>query len=257
MCTVVFLRRPDHQWPLLFAANRDESLKRPWKAPSRHWPDRPDVTAGIDELAGGTWLGVNDHGVVSGILNRKDSLGNDPRLRSRGELVLEALDHADALDAMDALLDLEPAAYRSFNLFVADNRDAWWLRSTGPDSHKVEAFEIPEGVSMITAWGMNEHDSARTRHYLPKFERAAAPEPEQSDWSEWVALLSSAGSEDGAGPGEAMCITPTRGFGTLSSSLIALEAPDRGKPRVLWRFSESPGDTAAFRDIDLTPEKIA
>ena len=41
MCTVVILRRPGHDWPLLLAGNRDEMKGRPWKPPARHWPDRP------------------------------------------------------------------------------------------------------------------------------------------------------------------------------------------------------------------------
>jgi len=84
MCTVVILRRPGHAWPIIIAANRDEMANRPWLPPGRHWPDRADVVAGIDQLAGGTWLGINDLGVVAGILNRRNSLGHDPRLRSRG-----------------------------------------------------------------------------------------------------------------------------------------------------------------------------
>ena len=128
MCTVVFLRRPDHRWPLLLAANRDEMADRPWQKPGRYWPDRPEVTAGRDQLAGGSWLGVNDTGVAAGILNRKDSLGPDPALRSRGELVLEALDHADAIQAAEALAELDPHSYRSFNLFVADNREKLVLK---------------------------------------------------------------------------------------------------------------------------------
>ena len=79
MCTLVILRRPGHDWPVLIAANRDENAERPWRPPARHWPDRPEVVAGMDELAGGTWLGLNDHGVVAGILNRPDSLGPDPK----------------------------------------------------------------------------------------------------------------------------------------------------------------------------------
>ncbi|HSF93453.1 MAG TPA: NRDE family protein, partial [Thermohalobaculum sp.] len=122
MCTVVILRRPDHAWPIILGANRDEMAARPWKPPGRHWPDRPNVRAGIDELAGGTWLGLNDEGVVAGILNRRESLGPDERLRTRGELVLEALDHADAVDAVAALADLDGRSYRSFNMVVADNR---------------------------------------------------------------------------------------------------------------------------------------
>ena len=102
MCTLVMLFRPGHEWPLLIAANRDEMLDRTWSAPARHWPDRPEVVAGRDELAGGSWLGVNDDGVVAGILNRMGSLGPGDGKRTRGELVLEALDHSDAAAAAEA-----------------------------------------------------------------------------------------------------------------------------------------------------------
>ena len=96
MCTVVILRRPGHDWPLILATNRDEMTDLPWRSPGRHWPDRAEVTAGRDELAGGTWLGLNDWGVIAGVLNRPGSLGPDRWLRSRGELPLAALDHAEA-----------------------------------------------------------------------------------------------------------------------------------------------------------------
>ena len=99
MCTVVVLRRPADSWPLILAANRDEMRDRPWHPPGRHWPDRPEVVAGRDALAGGSWLGLNDQGVVAGVLNRYGSLGPQDGMRSRGELVLEALDHADAARA--------------------------------------------------------------------------------------------------------------------------------------------------------------
>ncbi|MGH6991130.1 MAG: NRDE family protein, partial [Stellaceae bacterium] len=103
MCTLILLRRPGHDWPVILGANRDEMVARPWQPPARHWPDRPEVVAGLDELAGGSWLGVNDHGVIAGILNRHGSLGPAPGQRSRGELVLEALDHAAAAAAAAAL----------------------------------------------------------------------------------------------------------------------------------------------------------
>ena len=103
MCTVIILRRPDHEWPVIIGANRDEMNNRPWKPPARHWEDRPDVIAGLDETAGGTWLGVNEDGVVAAVLNRFGTLGPAEGKRSRGELPLEALDHADAVDAAQAL----------------------------------------------------------------------------------------------------------------------------------------------------------
>ena len=131
MCTLVLLRRPGNGWPLILGANRDEMHDRPWTAPGRHWPDRPEVVAGRDDLAGGSWLGLNDEGVVAAILNRRGTLGPAPGLRSRGELVLDALDHADARDAADALAALDARAFRPFNLVVADDRDAFWLRARG------------------------------------------------------------------------------------------------------------------------------
>src|SRR3546814_3215120 len=85
--------------------------------------------------------------VVAAILNRRGSLGPAPGKRSRGELVLEALDHADALTAAEALAELDPRAYRSFNLVVADNRDAYWLCNRGePDSRVVEVMPVPAGL---------------------------------------------------------------------------------------------------------------
>lgn len=251
MCTVVFLRRPEHRWPLILGANRDEMADRPWRPPGRHWPDREDITAGMDELAGGSWLGMNDTGVVAGVLNRKDSLGPDPNLRSRGELVLESLDHADAVEAAKALSELDPGAYRSFNLFIADNRDAYWLRSLGPAAKQVELFEVPEGISMLTAWDLNAAESGRTRHHLPLFEASDPPDPDREDWQGWEALLASRDFEPAAGPAEAMLVETDRGFGTLSSSLIALEAPAEGETRQIWRFSDNPGVLSSFKNTSF------
>lgn len=133
MCTVVILLRPGHAWPVLIAANRDEMLSRPWQPPAAHWPDRPGVVAGLDELAGGSWLGINREGVLAGVLNRRGSLGPAEGRRSRGELVLEALDHADADRAAEALTGLDTRAYRTFNMVVLDNSRAFWLRNLGEE----------------------------------------------------------------------------------------------------------------------------
>jgi uncharacterized protein with NRDE domain len=150
MCTVVVLLRPGHAWPVLIAANRDEMLSRPWQPPAAHWPDRPGVVAGLDELAGGSWLGINREGVLAGILNRHGSLGPAEGRRSRGELVLEALDHADADLAARALAELDTRAYRTFNMVVIDNSRAFWLRNLGEEGPgRIELFPLAPGYSMI------------------------------------------------------------------------------------------------------------
>jgi uncharacterized protein with NRDE domain len=241
MCTLVILRRPGHAWPLLFAANRDEMVNRPWQAPARHWPDRPEVVAGRDELAGGTWLGVNDHGVAAAVLNRIGSLGPTEDKRSRGELVLEALDHADAAAAAGALAALDGGAYRSFNLVIADNRDAFWVRSTGED--RVEVAPVPTGLSMITSGELNDQDSPRIRNFLGRFRDAPEPDIDAGDWSAWETLLGARVYDAADGPTETMCIVTDRGYGTVSSSLIALPAPEHAEQGHVWRFSPGrPGE---------------
>ena len=38
MCTLVILRRPGHDWPVVIAANRDEMIDRPWLTPGATGP---------------------------------------------------------------------------------------------------------------------------------------------------------------------------------------------------------------------------
>ncbi len=246
MCTLVILRRPGHDWPVLIAANRDEMTDRPWKPPARHWPDRADVVAGLDELAGGTWLAINDDGVCAAVLNREGSLGPRDGKRSRGELVLEAVDHPDASDAADALSRLDGSAYRSFNLIIADNRDAFWVR--GDESRRVDVVAIPDGLSMIAASDLNDEHHARIRRHLPRFRTAAVPDPQSGDWSAWTAIL--AESEHDGEPRNAMNIATDYGYGTVSSALIALPSAELTETRPVWLFAAGRPGEAQYRQID-------
>jgi hypothetical protein len=250
------LRRPTHAWPLLLGANRDEMGNRPWKPPARHWPDRPDVVAGLDQLAGGTWMGLNDTGVVVCILNRYGSLGPAPGKRSRGELVLEALDHADATDAATALRDIDPQAYRPFNMIIADNRDAWWL-TLRQDATDMHLERIPEGYSMFTAHERNDPSDARIGAYLPRFEAAPPPDPDADDWRSWKTLLGATDtSVQGAAPTTAMSFKTDTGFGTSSSSLLALPsieaAHGENKIRPVWLFAPGPPESVPFAPVDIS-----
>jgi uncharacterized protein with NRDE domain len=76
-------------YPVIVAANREESRTRPSRAPFQ-WGGSPTVWAGRDELAGGTWLGVNAIGLVAAVTNRPVE-SRDVTLRSRGLLCLDTL----------------------------------------------------------------------------------------------------------------------------------------------------------------------
>ena len=245
MCTFIINWQPGEQWPLLLAANRDELISRPWKKPARHWPDRPEVIAGHDDEAGGSWLGVNDHGVIAGILNRKNSLGPMPGKRSRGELVLEALDHADAVEAATAITHINEKAFRNFNMLIVDNRDAFWLKKAGND--RVKCQPLPTGISMLAAQELNDMTSPRINHHLNKLRSIKTPNPELDDWGNWSNVLASRTCEVKEDPLTAMNIAPTSGFGTVSSSLIALPNDINQKP--IWLFCEGTPDKNKFLPI--------
>ncbi len=259
MCTVTLLRRPSSSWPLIIAANRDEMQDRPWRAPGRHWPDRPDVIGGMDELAGGSWLAMNDHGVVAAMLNRKGTLGPQQGKRSRGELVLDALDHADAAEAAAMLVQLDGRAYRPFNMVVADNRDAFWIchRGEGADGGgRLQAMPLAEGVSMVTAHDVNAGDQdPRIAAFLPRFQALSAPLGDLNGaaaWQEWESLMTVDGAAQSQDPRAGLCFMTPVGFGTSSSSLVAVPSiDDTLKMAPIWRFCADPRQGASFHEVSL------
>src|SRR5947207_1661505 len=93
VCLLIVLSRLRDDIPLVVAANRDELFERP-AIPMTVLQDRgPRIVGGRDEKAGGTWLAVNEFGIVAGLTNRPTLDGPDPSKRSRGELPLACAQH--------------------------------------------------------------------------------------------------------------------------------------------------------------------
>ena len=251
MCSIVILRQSDSEWPLIIGANRDEMVSRKCLPPGKHWDDRPHVFAGKDLEAGGSWLGINDEGVVVAIMNRMDTLGPMEDKRSRGELVLEALDHADASESLNALIEIEKDSYRGFNMFIGDNLNAYWIKSD-EDTSFIEYFNLPDGLSMITAYDRNDISSGRIKNYLSKFSLAAAPEPSKDEWQDWETLLGSTYCQNNE-PLTAMCIKTDIGFQTVSSCLIAVPGfqPRLGKKKPIFRYANGSPDLNPFKELKI------
>lgn len=248
MCTLIILRRPEHPWPLLLAGNRDEMRDRPWDPPARHWDDRPETVAGMDRLAGGSWMGINDHGMAAVVMNRTGTLGPEPGKRSRGELVMEALDHGEAAETTEALSALNPGAYRAFNLVVADPTGCFLISNTGTT---IQTCEIPAGLHMLTAGNLNDSTDPRIENYLPRFFVADRPDPAVNDWHHWQHLLADRGYPLGGRPNDAMCFQLENGFGTRSSSLIALPRYPGISAEIIWLFASGPPDRNEFLPVSL------
>lgn len=254
MCTLVILRRPGEAWPLLVAGNRDEMRERPWRAPARHWEDRPEVVAGLDELGGGSWFGVNDHGVVAVVMNRVGTLGPEEGKRSRGELVLEALDHAEAELAAKALGEIDPRAYRGFNLFIGDPVQAYWLCHRGENGARdhVDVYEVSTGLHMLTARDLDDVGMERIRIFLPRFRKAPVPDVASGDWTGWQALLANRSYANPDSPHAAMNLDLPNGFGTVCSHLVAIPRyPGFDNPPV-FLFAAGPPDNVPYEPILLS-----
>jgi len=132
MCLLVVVTRPDSATPLLVGANRDERLERPATAVTVLRDATPRILGGRDEEAGGTWLAVNEHGVVAGLTNRPSPDGRDPSKRSRGELPLALAQHRDARSAVEEFVTRFRAAdYNPAWLLVGDRTSLFALDMTG------------------------------------------------------------------------------------------------------------------------------
>ena len=219
---------------MVLAANRDEQLDRAWDPPAAWWPDRPGVVAGRDHSGGGTWMGLNAHGVVAAVLNRPGSLGPAAGKRSRGELPLMALEHATAAEAAAAMTALDAGQWRGFNLVLADASGAIFMRGAGHGHPR--AFPLAPGLHMVTAHDPNDPDSPRVAKHLERFRHATAPSP--GDWQAWTAIVADRSGD----AGEQINVVPRAGFGTVCSSLLAL--PAAGPP--VWLFAAGAPHQAVF-----------
>src|SRR6202012_2125382 len=109
MCTLAALVGASAETPLVVAANRDELLARP-AVPPFLWPGSPRVLAPRDEVAHGTWLGLNEQALFLGIPNPPGAAPDRSR-RSRGALVADALRAPSARSLHAQLAGLDPRTY--------------------------------------------------------------------------------------------------------------------------------------------------
>lgn len=231
MCSIIIRLGPTGT---LIAANRDEMVNRTWEPPAAHWPEHPGIIAGRDTTAGGTWMGLNRHGVMAAILNRHGTLGPAAGKNSRGELPLLALRHPNAAHAAFTMASLDASRYRSFNLVIADHAGAFFL--AGLEQGYPVVSELPPGTWMVTSGEPNEVSLPRIARHQPKFAAAG--------FADWKTLLA-----DNTSPLEsALNIPETQGFATTSASLMSL--PAKGSPA--WEFCPGPPDKADFYAVPLT-----
>jgi hypothetical protein len=180
VCTVV-IRRSAGQ-PVRILALRDELTSRPFDDPGRWWPDHPDVVAGRDQVAGGTWCATRvGTGATALVLNRPQRPEAAPGAPSRGVLPLLGVAHGQDWPA-----HVRTAGMAGFLLVLATPEE---LVTWDFDGAALRETEHPPGTVMVTSGGPEDRKAER---YLGEFERAAFPE-------DWRRLLQGAPPTDDPG----------------------------------------------------------
>lgn len=119
MC-ILFIAVEQHEtFPLIIAANRDEFYKRPTTS-SHVWQDTPEIIAGQDELAGGTWMGMNSQGRLSALTNIRAPHTLKDNAKSRGELVLNYLQQQPSDEQYTKQLRTTAEHYNGYNLLFGN-----------------------------------------------------------------------------------------------------------------------------------------
>ncbi|MHB8594452.1 MAG: NRDE family protein [Acidimicrobiales bacterium] len=248
MCLLVVLSRLDEQAPLVVAANRDERLDRPASAMTVLRVAGPRVLGGRDEVAGGTWLAVNEHGVVAGLTNRPAPEGRDASKRSRGELPLACAGHAQASDAVDELASrFVPGDYNPAWLLVGDRLSLHLVDLTG---EAVVVEELAPGVHVLENHPLHP-ESAKAARVRAMVEAGLAGAGAGAELHALSAVLSdhAVGSVDGdpARPVDTLaCCVHGDAYGTRSSTLVVVPAEHTAMPAV--RYTDGPPCTSATID---------
>ena len=233
MCLLALLSHVTDDAPLVVAANREEYYHSGGDPP--RLLDGAPAVGGVDPTHGGTWLGVNRHGVLVAVTNRRKS-AIPPSPRSRGLLARDALTLPSAAEAAAHVVrELDKGPYAGCNFLSADARDAIvihagdWLR----------VRPLPPGIHVLSNRDVNDPTDARVVHAM--------------DWLGRQRLAFTAEALQALGR---LCASPAPAAapmcfhldqrGTVSSSLLALR---RDLDKSVYLHAQGPPDRTPYENV--------
>lgn len=117
MCIISFHFQDHPNYKLIVAANRDEFYERPTKE-AHFWGDKPNILAGRDLKALGTWLGITKDGRFAALTNYRDPKSESEDKKSRGEIVTSFLTSTKKAPDFLETLHQNSAEYNGFNILL-------------------------------------------------------------------------------------------------------------------------------------------
>jgi uncharacterized protein with NRDE domain len=130
MC-LIFISLQEHpNYKLIVAGNRDEFYNRK-TATANYWTDYPQVLAGRDLEAGGTWLGITKSGKISMLTNYRDPANINPAEPSRGHLVSDYLTSDITGQSYMQAIEKNGKKYNGFNLILGNTEELFYYSNYG------------------------------------------------------------------------------------------------------------------------------
>ena len=246
MCTLIVLNRMHPEYPLIVAANRDEFRDRdslPPQVVHAGASGRVKAIAGRDLLAGGTWLGVNEFGVVAGVTNRRAEAVRNSSMKSRGSLVLESLAAGSLEGVGEVLSSYNWEEFNPFNFFYGDTSGAVLCTNHGGE----RSIELPPGPYVLTNQDLEDQGCPEARRIVSRV--GVLPREGEGLVKFLIELLK---SHEGADVDSlsATCVHLDF-YGTLSSTII-LMAEDKACSRYLHCEGAPCGGRFVDRSAELT-----
>lgn len=246
MCIFSVIYRVLPDCPIFVLTNRDESTERPSISPRVFTTDNGTRWfGGADAKAGGTWFGINEHGLLAAVTNRKKE-PLPPNPRSRGLLCRDVLGHASASAAADWVLDeLSRQAYAGFNLVMLTAETACVIEAA--DSTSVT--QLAPGVHTLSNGPLSAHDDPRVNLAQSLVAQMLS---EQTDRKAMIGRAQQICAVPSSEGGLGMCVHGEN-WGTVSSTIAALACDSRQSQ--YWYAAGPPCRTAytdysdAFRRV--------
>jgi uncharacterized protein with NRDE domain len=161
MCLLTAIHQTLPGCPLLLFGNRDEQRSRTSLSPQIATDERSGVQwlAGTDAKASGTWLGINEYGLVVAVTNRPEFHSSRPS-RSRGLLCRDLLACEAVGEAVtEAERQLRSETYSGCNLLLFSGEAAAVIEVG--DGFFVD--ELPPGIHIFGNGPPNDAGDARIR----------------------------------------------------------------------------------------------
>lgn len=170
MCLVFLAFQTDADFPVMLGANREEVRSRPSTSPvctrsrslrcllagADHGPDGTGPRLG-------TWLGVNETGLVVAVTNRRDGkLSLPEQTHSRGWLTVSLLGFDVPQDAARFTREeLARGGYGGCNYLIVNRNAAVVVRAPGAEQVSVQG--LSSGIHAMTNLDVDDPDDGRIR----------------------------------------------------------------------------------------------